>query len=181
MGHPRWQAPDLKQVESLAKRGLSMEQIAISLGVHVATLYRHQKAYAEFRSALERGRAAGIMIVANELFEAAVKGDRTAQIFFLKAHAGWRDQGDPTININLGSGIGGQTDLEREEQIEAIRMLTFEERQQYLELMRRARQRLRKRKLLRGGAAGAVEALPSLPAPGDGDGQEIEDAELIEE
>jgi hypothetical protein len=37
--------------------------------------------------------------IANKLFEAANNGNVTAQIFFLKARAGWRDQG-PVVEIN---------------------------------------------------------------------------------
>ena len=37
--------------------------------------------------------------IANKLFEAANNGNVTAQIFFLKARAGWRDQG-AVVEIN---------------------------------------------------------------------------------
>jgi hypothetical protein len=39
-GRPRWQPDDLAKVERLASQGLTLEQIADNLGIHVATLYR---------------------------------------------------------------------------------------------------------------------------------------------
>ena len=42
--------------------------------------------------AINRGAANGIATIANKLFEAANNGNVTAQIFFLKARAGWRDR-----------------------------------------------------------------------------------------
>jgi hypothetical protein len=42
--------------------------------------------------------------IANKLFEAANNGNVTAQIFFLKARAGWRDQG-PAVEINSQQNV----------------------------------------------------------------------------
>jgi hypothetical protein len=44
------------------------------------------------RQAIERGKAKGIRIVASALFENCVGGNAAAQIFFLKAHAGWAEK-----------------------------------------------------------------------------------------
>jgi hypothetical protein len=51
------------------------------------------------RDAIESGAATGIKNVANALYQAAVVDkNTTAQIFFLKCRAGWRDQG-PMVEI----------------------------------------------------------------------------------
>lgn len=82
---------DLKQVEALASRGLTYEQIAISLGFDVRTLYNKRKKHSEISDAIKRGRQKGISLVANKLFEQATSGNTTAMIFFLKAQGGWRE------------------------------------------------------------------------------------------
>lgn len=82
---------DLKQVEALASRGLTYEQIAVSLGIDVRTLYNKRMRNAEISEAIKRGRQKGISLVANKLFEQATSGNTTAMIFFLKAQGGWRE------------------------------------------------------------------------------------------
>jgi hypothetical protein len=89
-------ALDLKKIEDLAAKGLTLEQIAAALSIDVRTLYNHRKKFGE---AINRGAANGIATIANKLFEAANTGNVTAQIFFLKARAGWRDQG-AVVEIN---------------------------------------------------------------------------------
>lgn len=49
---------------------------------------------AEFAEAIKRGQALGIEEVANALFENAKGGNVTAQIFYLKARAQWKDRWD---------------------------------------------------------------------------------------
>ncbi len=92
-------ALDLKKVEDLAAKGLTLHQIAAALSIDVRTLYNHRKKFREVGEAINRGAANGIATIANKLFEAAKNGNVTAQIFYLKARAGWRDQG-PVVEIN---------------------------------------------------------------------------------
>src|SRR5580704_10058092 len=92
-------ALDLEKIEDLAAKGLTLEQIAAALGIDVRTLYNHRKKFRGVGEAISRGAANGIATIANKLFEAANNGNVTAQIFFLKARAGWRDQG-PVVEIN---------------------------------------------------------------------------------
>ncbi len=49
--------PDLQKVENLAARGLTVEEIAHSLKISPATIYRRQAEIREFREAIRRGRA----------------------------------------------------------------------------------------------------------------------------
>ena len=62
--------PDLQKVENLAARGLTVEEIAHSLKISPATIYRRQAEIREFREAIRRGRAGLHLVGANILFEA---------------------------------------------------------------------------------------------------------------
>ena len=82
----------IEQVENLASRGLTDQQIADSLGVSRSTISRGKKDNDAFDAAIKKGRSRGIQQVANALYESALAGSATAQIFFLKARAGWSDK-----------------------------------------------------------------------------------------
>nr|DAS25958.1 MAG TPA: terminase small subunit [Caudoviricetes sp.] len=83
---------DLGRVEDLASQGLTYEQIADALGISVRTLDGRRSESADFADAIKRGRAKGIEVVTNKLFEQCREGNTTAIIFFLKARAGWSDK-----------------------------------------------------------------------------------------
>lgn len=82
---------DLVKVEALASRGLNNEQISNALGISERQLYYGKKFNAEFAEAIKRGKAKGVVKVANALMEKALAGDTTAMIFFLKAQGNWRE------------------------------------------------------------------------------------------
>jgi len=95
VGRPRFEVtPEVcEQVENLAAQGLTVDQIALVLGVHKATLFDKQKEYSDFSDAIKRGRGKGIANVTNALYEkATVDKDNTAMIFYLKNRAGWVDK-----------------------------------------------------------------------------------------
>lgn len=83
---------DLKEVERLAGLGLTQEQIAVSLGISARTLESRKAESAEFAEAIKKGQASAIQEVSNALFQNARNGNVTAQIFFLKARAQWKDK-----------------------------------------------------------------------------------------
>jgi hypothetical protein len=106
---------NLDTVEHLASIGLTDEQIAQSLGCSRSTITRRKKEDDAFDAALKAGRSAGIAAVTNALFTAAT-GERpntSAQIFYLKNRAGWRDKqevestlnGDITINHDVEAAL----------------------------------------------------------------------------
>ncbi len=82
---------DLELVEQYASEGLSEIQIAESFGVSRATIQRNKAEDEAFAAAYKRGQASGVQKVANALFRQAMNGNTTAQIFFLKARAGWKE------------------------------------------------------------------------------------------
>lgn len=114
MGRPSKYETDIKdrllEIEAWSRDGLTKEQIAKNLGIHIATLCEYQNKYSEFFEALKRGRAVADIEVENALFKRArgyqvkeikkevdsegrekytevvkeVAPDTTAQIFWLK-------------------------------------------------------------------------------------------------
>ena len=83
-----------KKAESLAAQGLTMEQIAQTLGMGERTLYEKVKEYPHFSQAIEAGRAKGIAQVTNALFKKAIDGDVPAQKYYLnnRDNANWKDR-----------------------------------------------------------------------------------------
>ena len=95
VGRPRFEVtPEVcEQVENLAAQGLTVDQIALVLGVSHWTIYERQNEFPEFSDAIKRGRGKGIANVTNALYEkATVDKDNTAIIFYLKNRAGWVDK-----------------------------------------------------------------------------------------
>lgn len=82
---------DINQVELLASRGLTREQVAHNLGVSSRTLQRRTKEDPAFEEAYVRGKSKGITEIANALYKKAKDGNTTAQIFFLKCN-GWKEE-----------------------------------------------------------------------------------------
>jgi len=83
---------DIAEAERLAARGLSQAKIALCLGVSERTLRSHKRTNADLAAAIKRGQAQGEHQVSDALFESAMNGNTTAQIFYLKAKCGWSDQ-----------------------------------------------------------------------------------------
>jgi hypothetical protein len=75
-----------EQVRSLATRGVRQEDIAAIIGCDAKTLRKR------FRDELDRGMAEANANVAGALFDKAMSGDSTAQIFWMKARAHWREK-----------------------------------------------------------------------------------------
>ncbi len=91
---------DLKEVERLAERGLTQQQIAACLGIGRQTLYNRKKDMEGFAEALARGQAKGLKEITNKLYEQAMDGNTTALIFYLKARGGWADKTEVSIGGN---------------------------------------------------------------------------------
>jgi hypothetical protein len=95
-GRPKFEVTEelCEQVASLAGLGLTKAQIAVSLGVHRDTLRKREHESSAFSAAIKAGQTKGIEKIANALYENALDGNTTAQIFFLKNRAPneWKDR-----------------------------------------------------------------------------------------
>ena len=89
MPRPRLQPTEEQRrlAKSLAAMGNKQEEIASILGIRSAkTLRKH------YRQELDRGALEANSQIAQALFKKAKDGDTTAQIFWLKCRAGWRER-----------------------------------------------------------------------------------------
>ena len=93
------------QAEKLAAQGLTMDQIALTLGMGRATLYEKKASYSEFSDAIEAGRSKGIATITNALFQNAKGGDTAAQKYYLnnRDNANWKDR---IVNTHTGADGG---------------------------------------------------------------------------
>ena len=77
----------LDQIEKHAGLGFNMEQIATVIGLKSSTFYRKQSLFREIEERIKKGRLSAIGKVSNALFNSALSGNITAQIFYLKNRA----------------------------------------------------------------------------------------------
>ncbi len=82
---------DISSVEKMASQGLNQEQIASIVGLKSSQWYERCKQNPDISDAYKRGKSKGVLAISNALFEQARNGNTTAQIFFLKAQGGWRE------------------------------------------------------------------------------------------
>lgn len=91
-------------VAGWARDGLTDEQIAHNIGIHVATLYAWKNKHCELNEAIKKSKEVVDYEVENALFARAMVGDTTAQIFWLKNRRPdkWRDKADMTVTPSNG-------------------------------------------------------------------------------
>ncbi len=75
-------------VRNLALTGSTKDKIAEIVGLSKATLYKH------YRDELEHAKAKANADVAGALYQSAMNGNVSAQVFWLKTQAGWRQNPD---------------------------------------------------------------------------------------
>lgn len=88
--------PKLQLVKEWAQNGLTEKQIAKNLGISRDTLNEYKKKYPDFSDLLKKGKEVSDEEVENALYKAALGGNITAQIFWLKNRRPekWRDKPD---------------------------------------------------------------------------------------
>lgn len=81
-------------VEGWARDGLTEEQIAKNLGISVKTLNEYKKKHPQFLQSLKKGKEIVDFEVEGALYKAAMSGNVTAQIFWLKNRKAkeWKDR-----------------------------------------------------------------------------------------
>ena len=84
----------LLKIEGWARDGLTDEQIAHNMGISAKTLYNWKEKHLQILHALKRSKDVADRQVENALFENAINGNTTAQIFWLKNRKPdkWRDK-----------------------------------------------------------------------------------------
>lgn len=120
-----------KKAKSLAAQGMNLEQISHCLGICLTTLHDKKNEFVDFSDSIKEGQAQGIGIITNKLFERgkgisltesvtvekdgksftttttkSVLPDVTAQIFYLKNRAGWKDRSEIDHSVALGKNGG---------------------------------------------------------------------------
>lgn len=109
--------PDMiEKAEKLAARGLNMEQIAYSIGIGTSTLYDKARYHLELSEAIKRGKSKGIATIANSLFENAKAGNTTAQIFFLKCQAKWKEEEAVVSDDSIDKAKAEVMEIKKKEQ-----------------------------------------------------------------
>ena len=86
VGRPKFEVTEevLHEVEEMAGRGLTVNQIATCLGISPATIYNRQAENLEFLETIKKGKAVGLSKVTNALFEnATVNKDNVAIFYYL--------------------------------------------------------------------------------------------------
>lgn len=95
----KWTRPEqLVLIRSWKRNGLTNEQVAQNIGIHIATLQRWAAKNRDIREALKTGKEQANAVVENKLFTLALSGNLTAIIFWLKNN--WRDKyNDSTLSV----------------------------------------------------------------------------------
>lgn len=115
--YQEWINPDgLLRIEGWCRDGLTQVQIAKNMNVALGTLLMWKTKYPELAAAMKRGKDVADREVENALFNRAVSGNVTAQIFWLKNR-----KPDEWRNFNERN-----TKEDRQEQITRIERMMLE-------------------------------------------------------
>lgn len=90
-----WEAEEkILLLQGWARNGLTNEQIASNMDVAVSTLWEWRKKSTKISNALKIGKDEADIQVENALYKAALEGNTTAMIFWLKNRRSkeWRDK-----------------------------------------------------------------------------------------
>lgn len=90
-----WEAEEkILLLQGWARNGLTNEQIASNMDIVVSTLWEWRKKSSKISNALKIGKEEADLQVENALYKAALEGNTTAMIFWLKNRRSkeWRDK-----------------------------------------------------------------------------------------
>lgn len=108
------------KIEDLASKGATKAQIAAALGISETTLFKYQAEKPEFADAIKRGKAKGVTLFQEHLFNQSAEGKTAATIFALinldpvnwkqrKDHTGFGDLDEPVDRIEIVEIDGRKT------------------------------------------------------------------------
>lgn len=98
----------VRQIETMAGLGLTLEQIGLILGISDKTVSNYKLKYPELSSAYQKGRAHGALQATKGLRQAMQAGGReglTALIFYLKTQCRWKEPTHLEVSGPDGSPI----------------------------------------------------------------------------
>lgn len=110
----KWQTEDgLLLLSAWARDGLTDAQIANNMGITPKTLYEWKNKFSDISSALKKSKDIVDAEVENALYQKAMSGDVTAQIFWLKNRKPkvWRDKQNVDMNVNKPVVFAGDDEL----------------------------------------------------------------------
>lgn len=89
-------------IEGWARDGLTDEQISNNLGISKTTFYKFKDEHSELSELLKKGKEVIDYQVENALLQSALKGNVTAQIYWLnnRKPKQWRNKQDVDISNN---------------------------------------------------------------------------------
>lgn len=90
-----WEAEEkILLLQGWARNGLTNEQIASNMSIGITTLWEWRKKSPKIANALKIGKDEADIQVENALYKAALEGNTTAMIFWLKNRKpeNWRDK-----------------------------------------------------------------------------------------
>ena len=95
--------PNLELVKMWARNGLTDAEIAKKLDISTDRFYYYKKHFSDFSDALKENKEVADLQVEQALFKAAMDGNVTAMIFWLKNRKGnsWREK--PETSTDDGS------------------------------------------------------------------------------
>ena len=105
----KWEtAENLILLEGWARDGLTMDQIAFNMKLSKPTLYDYMKCSFNISNALKKGKEVTDYCVENALFAAAMAGNVTAQIFWLKCRQPekWRERNELKVDADVEQSGG---------------------------------------------------------------------------
>ena len=121
----------LDKIIQYGAEGLTIGQTARMLGVSRSSLDRRRKEFDEIEEAIKKGQAKGISNISNALYNSAMDGNVTAQIFYLKTRGEegqWSEKNEQNLQINLSSVLNEAN----ARMIEGEKVQEVKEREQFL-------------------------------------------------
>lgn len=109
--------PNLELVKMWARNGLTDAEIAKKLDISIDRFYYYKKHFSEFSESLKENKEVADLQVEQALFKAAMDGNVTAMIFWLKNRKGnsWREKPelateDNTVKVVIERKVQDLTD-----------------------------------------------------------------------